>query len=133
MQRAVGDPALRCVALQPSIRREVIHHRMRYRLVTAGLTLAGIATAIAATLAVRRRRNGDRVPPPARPSADSLTASGTRRPDDLEPHPTGIFAALGRFDYRFRRVIPVIGLLVAVAVVDMGRDWRAERSSRAGG
>ncbi len=31
-----------------------------------------------------------------------------------ELHPTGIFAAVGRFDYRFRRWLPVIGLLVVI-------------------
>jgi RND superfamily putative drug exporter len=33
-----------------------------------------------------------------------------------EPHPTGIFAALGRFDYRFRKLLPVIGLLLVIGV-----------------
>jgi uncharacterized membrane protein YdfJ with MMPL/SSD domain len=31
-----------------------------------------------------------------------------------ELHPTGIFAAVGRFDYRFRRWLPIIGLLVVI-------------------
>jgi uncharacterized membrane protein YdfJ with MMPL/SSD domain len=31
-----------------------------------------------------------------------------------EPHPTGIFAAVGRFDYRFRRWLPLIGLAVLI-------------------
>ena len=34
----------------------------------------------------------------------------------LEPHPTGMFAALGRFDYRFRRVLPVIGLALVIGL-----------------
>jgi uncharacterized membrane protein YdfJ with MMPL/SSD domain len=33
-----------------------------------------------------------------------------------EPHPTGMFAALGRFDYRFRRWLPVIGLALVVGL-----------------
>ncbi|HEX5395897.1 MAG TPA: MMPL family transporter, partial [Candidatus Limnocylindria bacterium] len=33
-----------------------------------------------------------------------------------EPHPTGIFAAIGRFDYRFRKVLPVIGLVLVIGV-----------------
>jgi len=31
-----------------------------------------------------------------------------------ELHPTGIFAAVGRFDYRFRRWLPLIGLVVVI-------------------
>ncbi len=31
-----------------------------------------------------------------------------------ELHPTGMFAALGRFDYRFRRWLPIIGLAVMI-------------------
>jgi RND superfamily putative drug exporter len=31
-----------------------------------------------------------------------------------ELHPTGIFAAVGRFDYRFRRWLPIIGLVVVI-------------------
>jgi uncharacterized membrane protein YdfJ with MMPL/SSD domain len=31
-----------------------------------------------------------------------------------EPHPTGIFAAVGRFDYRFRRWLPLIGLAIVI-------------------
>ncbi len=91
---------------------------MRNRLLAVGLALTGIVTAIAATLAVRRGRNGGAIPPPALPA--EADAGGPRRPGDLEPHPTGIFAAVGRFDYRFRRVIPVVGLVVAVGLVAWG-------------
>jgi RND superfamily putative drug exporter len=31
-----------------------------------------------------------------------------------ELHPTGIFAALGRFDYRFRRILPIVGLAIVI-------------------
>jgi uncharacterized membrane protein YdfJ with MMPL/SSD domain len=34
----------------------------------------------------------------------------------LEPHPIGMFAALGRFDYRFRRWLPLIGLAVVIGL-----------------
>jgi RND superfamily putative drug exporter len=42
----------------------------------------------------------------------------TTTPDGhvLEPHPTGMFAALGRFDYRFRFVLPIIGLLLVIGL-----------------
>ena len=33
-----------------------------------------------------------------------------------ELHPTGIFAAVGRFDYRFRRVLPIIGLALMIGI-----------------
>jgi len=93
-----------------------IDPRMRNRLVAAGLAAAGILTAIAATIAVRRGRADDRIPPPALPAA-TIGGAGPQRPVDLEPHPTGIFAALGRFDYRFRRVIPILGLALVIGLV----------------
>ncbi len=31
-----------------------------------------------------------------------------------ERHPTGIFAAVGRFDYRFRRWLPIVGLAIVI-------------------
>jgi uncharacterized membrane protein YdfJ with MMPL/SSD domain len=33
-----------------------------------------------------------------------------------ELHPTGIFAAVGRFDYRFRRILPIVGLALMIGV-----------------
>jgi uncharacterized membrane protein YdfJ with MMPL/SSD domain len=33
-----------------------------------------------------------------------------------ELHPTGIFAAVGRFDYRFRRWLPIMGLAIVIGV-----------------
>jgi RND superfamily putative drug exporter len=91
---------------------------MRNRLLAAGLAAAGVLTALLAGVIVRRR-NGDRIPPPALP-VDVPVPSGPRRPNDLELHPTGMFAALGRFDYRFRRVIPVVGALVAGGLIAWG-------------
>ncbi len=43
--------------------------------------------------------------PPAAPAPDQHVR---------EPHPTGIFAAVGRFDYRFRRLLPIIGLALVI-------------------
>ncbi len=34
----------------------------------------------------------------------------------LEPHPRGIFAAIGRFDYRFRLLLPILGVALLVGV-----------------
>ena len=33
-----------------------------------------------------------------------------------ELHPTGIFAAVGRFDYRFRRWLPILGLAIVIGI-----------------
>ncbi|MEO8639064.1 MAG: hypothetical protein ABI458_04010, partial [Chloroflexota bacterium] len=33
-----------------------------------------------------------------------------------ELHPTGIFAAVGRFDYRFRRWLPIVGLAIVIGM-----------------
>jgi uncharacterized membrane protein YdfJ with MMPL/SSD domain len=41
---------------------------------------------------------------------------GTHDGPVLEPHPSGIFAAIGRFDYRFRRIIPIVGLVAMIGV-----------------
>ncbi len=107
---------------------------MRSKLLAAGLALTGIVTAVVAALAIRQRTgagaglalsatSGDladaSLPAPAeRPAPTTAGGPPTRPPpSDLEPHPEGMFAALGRFDYRFRKVIPVIGLLLVVGVV----------------
>jgi RND superfamily putative drug exporter len=113
---------------------------MRSKLLAAGLALTGIVTAIVATLAIRQRTgagapsglnmataSGDLVdaalPTPVVPAAASAEATGgdgpPRRtpPPDLEPHPEGMFAALGRFDYRFRKIIPIVGLVLVVGLV----------------
>ena len=50
---------------------------------------------------------------PSGPGRTSVE-DGTRHV--LEPHPTGIFAAIGRFDYRFRRVLPVLGLALVIGL-----------------
>jgi len=95
---------------------------MRSRLATVGVAVVG-AIAVAATVLTFRQR-------PHRPTAaagavapsdDAVPAPPPRRrPTDLEPHPTGMFAALGRFDYRFRSVIPVLGLALTLGLVAWG-------------
>ena len=44
----------------------------------------------------------------------------------LEPHPTGVFAAIGRFDYRFRRILPVLGLALVIGL----NIWAARGSGK---
>lgn len=99
---------------------------MRSRLANAGLALTGILAVVAAVLTFRQRPgqagSTDAVVPstaaPAPMMSDGVPAR--QRPNDLEPHPTGLFAALGRFDYRFRRVIPVVGLAIVIGMVVWG-------------
>jgi uncharacterized membrane protein YdfJ with MMPL/SSD domain len=43
-------------------------------------------------------------------------ASPARDGHVRELHPTGIFAAVGRFDYRFRRWLPIVGLVIVIGV-----------------
>ncbi|HEX6129501.1 MAG TPA: MMPL family transporter, partial [Candidatus Limnocylindria bacterium] len=47
------------------------------------------------------------------------SAAEARVPGDghvLEPHPTGVFAAIGRFDYRLRRWLPILGLALVIGL-----------------
>ena len=44
----------------------------------------------------------------------SNPATPSPAPHVREPHPSGIFAAVGRFDYRFRRWLPLIGLAMVI-------------------
>jgi RND superfamily putative drug exporter len=66
------------------------------------------------------------VPPPGEPVPASppraAAASRVPRPAGpvdghvLDPHPTGVFAAIGRFDYRFRRWLPLVGLALVIGL-----------------
>jgi RND superfamily putative drug exporter len=107
---------------------------MRKRLVALGLGVLGLGVPLLVAWLARREARTELDPPvlpdvtpPAglRPSAPTPAASRgngreRRRPalDEhvLEPHPTGIFAAIGRFDYRFRRVIPIVGLAIVIGL-----------------
>jgi RND superfamily putative drug exporter len=62
--------------------------------------------------AARIAGTGSVVTPPAGAGAEPGAGDG----HVLEPHPSGIFAAIGRFDYRFRKVLPVIGLALVIGV-----------------
>ncbi len=100
---------------------------MRPRLLAAGIALTGIFTAIVAVLAFRHRNGGDEpladAAPPAAPVTDVAPPTPPAPPAPppqtahaREPHPTGMFAALGRFAYRFRRVIPAVGLALVIGL-----------------
>ncbi|HEX2883026.1 MAG TPA: MMPL family transporter [Candidatus Limnocylindria bacterium] len=113
---------------------------MRSKLLALGLAILGLLTAAGAALAVWRRMGreaaAETAPPPppfasepmpmappvpaAPPAAmvateDAPTAGVV--PPELDPHPTGVFAAIGRFVYRFRKVIPAVGLAIVIGLV----------------
>ncbi|HEY6608856.1 MAG TPA: MMPL family transporter [Candidatus Limnocylindria bacterium] len=108
---------------------------MRTRLLAIGLAVTGFVAAVAAGFAIRQRaatgpstllataEGADRTPSAVGRvplTAGPMTGAPPPRrepPSDLEPHPEGMFAALGRFDYRFRKVIPVIGLLLVAGLI----------------
>jgi uncharacterized membrane protein YdfJ with MMPL/SSD domain len=107
---------------------------MRRRL--TGLTLAIIGLGVPLLVAWLARRSPDPAGgEPAIEHAEPLLGGGVAGPSGatsasrspgpppdrtsvpiLEPHPRGIFAAIGRFDYRFRRLLPVLGLVLVVGV-----------------
>jgi uncharacterized membrane protein YdfJ with MMPL/SSD domain len=91
---------------------------MRSRLLAIALAITGVVSAAVATAAIWRRIGRDTPEVAERPMQPRLVADPAppRLPADLEPHPTGAFAALGRFDYRFRRVLPVIGLSLMIGL-----------------
>ena len=116
---------------------------MRTRLLAVGLAITGLLTAAAAAAVVWRRMEREAaeitsspihlpavvpaaavVPAPAVVPANVPSRSGP--PPDLEPHPTGIFAALGRFDHRHRRVLPVLGLALTIGLT----AWSAVSGGR---
>ncbi len=99
---------------------------MRTRLLAVGLAIAGLLSAAVAAAAVWRRMEREAAEVaglPIRPPADLTVPARTpvaSPPPDLEPHPTGMFAALGRFAYRFRRILPIGGLAVMVGLTVWG-------------
>src|SRR5690242_5029831 len=117
---------------------------MRRRL--SAMLLAVIGLGVPVLVALMTRHSDDdgtaRAPRPAEPGSSPLLStpqapSGARAgsgappatPGDrpvLEPHPTGVFAAIGRFDYRFRRVLPVLGLALVIGL----NIWAARSSGK---
>jgi len=95
---------------------------MRTRLLAVALAATGLLSAAIAAIAVWRRMGREAATLAAAPIAVSAPALVTGPPPrrsttpDREPHPTGLFAALGRFDYRLRRVLPVVGLGAMIAL-----------------
>jgi uncharacterized membrane protein YdfJ with MMPL/SSD domain len=110
------------------------------RLTTVLAAILGLGISLLVAILLRRQEETDRRVPPlatvgtdgpaptpigTRPapasdaSAPGAPSSRTPAPvgiDVREPHPTGLFAALGRFDYRFRRWLPIAGFLVVIGL-----------------
>jgi RND superfamily putative drug exporter len=100
---------------------------MRTRLLAVALAFIGDLSAGVAAAAVWRRMGREASAlqhEPIRPPA--IVTTRRQLPPDLEPHPTGIFAALGRFDYRFRRVLPIIGLAAVIGL----NVWASQAGGR---
>src|SRR3990170_4415870 len=74
--------------------------------------IVGAGLALTAWLGLRRRRPLAVENLPGGAPAPAPGGSGHVR----EPHPTGVFAAVGRFDYRFRRLLLVLGLAAVIGV-----------------
>ncbi len=92
---------------------------MRNRLTTILLGLVGLGIPAAmAWFLHREAAEAERSPALPGPRGGAADAEPPPPgPDRVrEPHPTGMFAALGRFDYRFRRWLPLAGLLLVLGV-----------------
>ncbi len=108
---------------------------MRKRLAAIGLGVIGLGVPLLVAWFARRDRHPDGVTDPAPGPAPAslvvadppMSSGAATRPRPgrvrmapnghvLEPHPTGLFAAIGRFDYRFRKVLPVVGLALVIGL-----------------
>jgi uncharacterized membrane protein YdfJ with MMPL/SSD domain len=97
---------------------------MRRRLLNLAFGLIGLGIPLLVAFYARRSSHDEATsaPPPAAPQPATppplpppANPAGPRAPL-REPHPTGMFAALGRFDYRFRRWLPLIGLALVIGL-----------------
>ena len=100
---------------------------MRKRLIAAAAAVLGLGVPLILAW-LNRQDGGVPLDPPAAPvlAVPERPGPSVRRPPAspppgrpdhvLEPHPTGVFAAIGRFDYRFRRWLPVIGLVLVIGL-----------------
>src|SRR5919106_791733 len=108
------------------------------RLAMIGVAILGLGVPVLMAYFLRRQEHAERevIGVPSDPVASSVDAapgpavpgaamggagvvggaSQSGPPDVREPHPTGLFAAVGRFAYRFRRVLPLIGLALVIGL-----------------
>ncbi|HET7685159.1 MAG TPA: MMPL family transporter [Candidatus Limnocylindria bacterium] len=105
---------------------------MRTKLLAVGLAAAGLLSAAIAAIAVWRRMGADAVPPASPivpPRRDEPASVAPRSPVSsppvasapVDPPPdriahNGLFAALGRATYRWRRWLPIAGLAVVIGL-----------------
>jgi uncharacterized membrane protein YdfJ with MMPL/SSD domain len=95
---------------------------MRRRLLNLAIGLIGFGVPLLVAFYARRSPHDEygsadgNNPTAARPPEPPPPPTATPHRPLLEPHPTGIFAALGRFDYRFRRWLPLAGLALVIGV-----------------
>ena len=95
---------------------------MRTKLLAIGIAAAGLASAGFAALAIWRRIGREAADPPAAPFVPPGVVPGapTMAPRHEPPHDriahNGIFAALGRVTYRWRRWLPVVGLAIVIGL-----------------
>ncbi|HEX2194622.1 MAG TPA: MMPL family transporter [Candidatus Limnocylindria bacterium] len=83
---------------------------MRRRITTIVLALIGLGVPV--LVAWLTRAEPIRDPVPSRAAPTPLRESRPVR----EPHPRGLFAALGRFDYRYRRWLPAVALALVIGL-----------------
>ncbi|HET6746071.1 MAG TPA: MMPL family transporter, partial [Candidatus Limnocylindria bacterium] len=86
---------------------------MRRRLLNLVIGLVGLGVPLLVAFYARRAQPDEPTAPSGAPSPPAATGE---TPPLLDRHPTGMFAALGRFDYRFRRVIPLVGLALVIGL-----------------
>ncbi len=96
---------------------------MRRRLSATILAIVGLGVPVLVAFMTRRTDDDGIVPAGAPRMAEPLSGSQARAGAPavssgpvLEPHPTGLFAAIGRFDYRYRRILPVLGLALVIGL-----------------
>ena len=108
---------------------------MRKRLFTIAGAVIGLGVPVlVAWLSRRGPRPWDPGQPAVAPPATTAVPpprlmDGQPPPQDghiPEPHPTGLFAAIGRFDYRFRRWLPLLGLALVIGL----NAWSANAGGR---
>ena len=93
---------------------------MRTRFTTMLLAILGMGVPVLMAWFLRREERAAPMPSAPMPSAPPAPSGGRPPigPDGHvpEPHPTGMFAALGRFTYRFRRWLPAVGLALVIGL-----------------
>src|SRR5687768_1623458 len=88
---------------------------MRRRLLNLTIGLIGLGVPLLVAF-YARRSPVDQGSIPASNLPPTIAPAPAPPERQLDLHPTGMFAALGRFDYRFRRWIPLAGLALVIGL-----------------